>query len=139
MSADESPGTQVPAGPPVDDGEELYRCIAHPHWWDEQERRITSAAFKFPCFSVDIASLAESPHATLARFRPGTGLVAFSCRVARELGCDIRLEMDPNCPDNVAHAHVYLPAERRKAVARRLVDACTVVHEPSFGDPRSSP
>jgi hypothetical protein len=139
VNAAESSASGAPYGPPVGDGEELYRCIAHPHWWDDQERRITSAAFKFPCFSVDVASLAGSPEATLARFRPGTGLVAFSCRAARDLGCDIRLETDPHSPDNIAHAHVYMPAERRKAVARKLVDVCTVVREPNFGETRSSP
>jgi hypothetical protein len=138
VSAAESPATDAPHGPPVGDDEELYRCIAHPHWWDAKERRITSAAFKFPCFSVDVASLAGSPDATLARFRPGTGLVSFSCRAARELGCDIRQEVDPNSPDNAAHAHVYMPAERRKAVARKLADTCTVVREPSFGESGSS-
>jgi hypothetical protein len=134
VSAAESPATGDPQGPPVGDDEELYRCIAQPHWWDAQERRITSAAFKFPCFSVDVASLVGSPDATLARFRPGTGLVAFSCRAAKELGCEIRLEVDPNCPGNSAHAHVYMPVEKRKAIARKLVDACAVIREPSFGE-----
>jgi hypothetical protein len=139
VNAAEPSASDVPHGPPVGDDEELFRCIAQPHWWNDHERRITSAAFKFPCFSVDVASLAGSPEVTLARFRPGTGLVAFSCRAARDLGCDIRLETDPNDPGNAAHAHVYMPAEKRKTVARKLVDACTVVHEPSFGETRSSP
>src|SRR3954467_12793715 len=108
MSPAVSPTTGGPHGPPVGDDEELYRCIAHPHWWDEQEQRITSAAFKFPCFSVDVASLAGSPETTLARFRPGTGLVVLSCRTAKQLGCDVRLEPDPNAPENPAHAHVYM-------------------------------
>jgi hypothetical protein len=138
MSPAESPATGGPHGPPVGDDEELDRCIAHPHWWDDPEQRITSAAFTFPCFSVDLASLAGSPEATLARFRPGTGLVVFPCRTAKELGCDVRLEPDPNHPENPAHAHVYVPAERRKAVARKLVEASTVVRVPSFGPASSS-
>jgi hypothetical protein len=138
MNATESPATGGPHGPQVNDDEELYRCIAYPHWWDEQERRITSAAFKFPCFSVDVVALAGSPDTTLSRFRKGTGLVVFSCRTAKELGCEVRLEPDPNYPQNQAHAHVYMPSEKRKTVARKLVEASTVVREPSFGDPSSS-
>ena len=138
MSPAESPTTGGPHGPQVGDDEELYRCIAHPHWWDDQEQRITSAAFKYPCFSVDIASLAGSPDATLSRFRAGTGLVVFPCRTAKELGCEVRREPDPNHPENPAHAHVYLPAERRKNVARKLVEACTVVRVPNFGAASSS-
>src|SRR4051812_43718322 len=99
MSPAEAPATDGPHGPPVGDNEEIDRCIAHPHWWDEQERRITPAAFTFPCFSVDVASLAGSPEATLSRFRPETGLVVFSCSAAKALGCDVRLEPDPNCPE----------------------------------------
>src|SRR5262249_2408963 len=128
-----------PHGPPVGDDKDLYRCIAHPHWWDEPEQRVTSAAFKFPCFSVDVASLAGSPEATLSRFRPGTGLVVFSCRVAKKLGCDVRLEPDPNHPENSSHAHVYMPVERRKTVARKLVEASTVVRVPSFDKASPSP
>ena len=126
-------GEVATEGVPVGEEEELYRCIAYPNWWNEEEQRITSAAFKFPCFSVDVASLAVSPETTLLRFRPGTGLVAFSCRLARDLGCDIRLEPDPNCPENLAHAHVYMPSAKRKIIARKLVEACRVVREPSFG------
>jgi hypothetical protein len=131
MTQAEESAIDRPYGPPVSDDEVLYRCIAHPSWWNEEEQRITSAAFKFPCFSVDIASLAGSADATLSRFRPGTGLVAFTCGVARELGCDIRLELDPILPGNKAHAHVYMPAERRKAVARKLVEASRVVRLPN--------
>jgi hypothetical protein len=128
MSPAESTAADSPHGPPVGDSEDLYRCIAHPHWWDKHEQRITSVAFKFPCFSVDVdvASLASSPEATLARFQPGTGLVVFPCRAARELGCDIRMEPDPNHPENLAHAHVYMPSEKRKTVTRKLVEISTV-------------
>jgi hypothetical protein len=130
----DGPTTGVgPHGPQVGDENDLYRCIAYPHWWNEREQRITSAAFKFPCFSVDVAALAGSHEATLSRFLPGTGLVVFACRAARELGCDVRLEPDPTCPENQAHAHVYLPAEKRKTVARKLVEASTVLRPPSFG------
>jgi hypothetical protein len=121
-----------PHGPPVHESHDLYRCIAYPHWWNEQEQRITSAAFKFPCFSVDVAALAGSPVTTLSRFRAGTGLAVFACRAAKELGCDVRLEPDPTCPENQAHAHVYMPTEKRKTVARKLVEASTVVRRPTF-------
>jgi hypothetical protein len=131
----DGPTTSVgPYGPPVSEENDLYRCIAHPHWWNEQEQRITSAAFKFPYFSVDVAALAGSPETTLSRFFVGTGLVVFACRIAKELGCDVRLEPDPTCPENRAHAHVYMPAEKRKTIARKLVEASTVVRRPTFGE-----
>jgi hypothetical protein len=57
----------------------------------------------------------------------------FSCRAARELGCDVRLEPDPNHPENTAHAHVYVPSEKRKTVARKLVEASRVLCVPNFG------
>ena len=138
MTPAASPATDGPHGPPVGDDEELYRCIAHPNWWNEQEQRITSAAFKFPCFSVDVVSIAGSPMATLSRFWAGTGLVVFFGGVARELGCDVRLELDPMCPENLAHAHVYMPAEKRKTISLKLVEASTVVRRPSFGQASSA-
>ncbi len=113
------PTDDGPRGAQVGDDEQLYRCIAYTNWWNEEEQPITSAAFKFPCFSVDVVSLAGSPESTLSRFLPGTGLVVISCRAAKELGCDVRLEPDPPCPENQAHAHVYMPVEKRKAIARK--------------------
>ena len=35
---------------------------------------------------------------------------------------------------NQAHAHVYMPADKRKTVARKLVEASIVVRRPTFGD-----
>ena len=52
----------------------------------------------------------------------------------KQLGCDVRLESDPLCPQNAAHAHVYMPQDKRKIVARKLVEASIVVRRPSFGD-----
>ena len=68
MTQAESPPAAGPHGPPVSDEEALYRCIAYPNWWND-EQRITSAAFKFPSFSVDVASLAESPRPTPFAFQ----------------------------------------------------------------------
>jgi hypothetical protein len=65
MSSGESPSLDPPAGSPVDDGEELYRVIG-PEWWLLAEDRVSSAAFSFPLFSVDIASIAGSPQATMS-------------------------------------------------------------------------
>ncbi len=107
MSSAESPTVDGPNGPLVGDAEQLYRCIMYPAWWVEEEGRISSFAFKFPYFSVDVASLAGSSDATLSRFRPGTGLVSFPCRVAKELGCDVRLEPDPRYPDNRARSRLH--------------------------------
>ncbi len=134
MSLSESPTPKGPSGPPVGDNEELYRCITVARWWVEEEDRPSSLAFKFPCFSVDVAAISGSPEATLARFRAGTGLVVFSCQVAKQLGCDVRLEADERYPDNKAHAHVYMPVAsgKRKTAARKLVDASRVLRRPSF-------
>jgi hypothetical protein len=134
MTTTTPPTDDDPRGAQVGDDEQLYRCIAYTNWWNEEEQRITSAAFKFPCFSVDVASLAGSPESTLSRFLPGTGLVVISCRAAKELGCDVRLEPDPHCPENQADARVYMPVEKRKAMARKLVEASTVVRKPGFGE-----
>jgi hypothetical protein len=134
MTPSESPTADGPYGAPVGDDEELYRCITDPRWWVEEEDRPSSFAFKYPCFSVDVASISGSPEATLVRFRPGTGLVVFPCRVAKQLGCDVHLEADDRYPDNRAHAHVYMPkaSARRKTAARKLVDASRVLRRPSF-------
>lgn len=134
MTPSESPTADGPYGAPVGDDEELYRCITDPRWWVEEEDRPSSFAFKDPCFSVDVASIAASPEATLARFLPGTGLVVFPCRAAKQLGCDVRLEADERYPDNKAHAHVYMPVAsgKRKIAARKLVDASRVLRRPTF-------
>ena len=118
----------------VSDEEDLYRCI-NPEWWNNEEHRISSAAFSFPYFSVDVASLAGSPQATLSRFRSGSGLAAFVCRSARQLGCDVRLERDEQYPENIAQAHVYMPItnSKRKTAARKLVEACRIRVTPNLG------
>lgn len=135
MSLPQSPTTGSAPGSPVGDDEELYRAIMYPSWWDEDEQRISSAAFKKdPVFSVDIASIAGSTETTLGRFGPGTGLASFLCRTARELGCDVRKEPDPKYPENDAHAHVYLPHDKneRVKVARKLVRACKTLRIPDI-------
>jgi hypothetical protein len=133
MSSGETPSLDPFAGSPIDDDEELYRVIA-PEWWLPAEDRVSSAAFSFPVFSVDVASIAGPPQATLARFRQGSGLVVFSCRDARLLGCDARRELDPADPGNFAHAHVYMPqsGSKRKAAARKLVDRRRVLVRPGL-------
>ena len=135
MSSGESPSLDPPAGSPVDDEEELYRVIGS-EWWLLAEERVSSMAFSFPMFSVDIASIAGSPQATLTRFRQGSGLVVFSCRDVRLLGCDVRREIDPADPGNYAHAHVYMPqsGSKRKAAARKLVERCRVLVKPSLAN-----
>jgi hypothetical protein len=135
MSSGESPSLDPPAGSPVDDEEELYRVIG-PEWWLLAEDRVSSAAFSFPVFSVDIASIAGSPQASLARFRQGSGLVVFSCRDVRLVGSDVRRELDPADPANHAHAHVYMPQSggKRKAAARKLVERCRVLVKPKMAE-----
>jgi hypothetical protein len=108
--------------------------LTTPQWWVAEEKRPSSAAFRFPEFSVDVASLAGSPEFTLAHLPKGSGLVSFNCGQARALGFDARLEFDPNYPENKAHANVYSrhASSQRKRMAQKLVSLCTVVAEPSF-------
>src|SRR5262245_33878882 len=101
----------VPSGPRLADHESLYRAVTVPTWWDPQTKRASSAAFKWPVFSVDVASrLNHDPLEMLHRFATGTGVVEFMSGEARLLGCDPRDEPDPQEPNNKAHAHVYMPA-----------------------------
>src|SRR3989442_8476723 len=124
-----------PTGPPVPPEEDLYRGITTPDWWVAEEKRPSSAAFRFPSFSVDVASLAVSPQFTLAHLPAGSGLVSFNCGQARTLGFDGHLEPDPNHVENQAHANVYSlhSASQRKKMAQRLVALCVVGQEPKFG------
>jgi hypothetical protein len=122
-------------GPEVDPSEDLYRCLTTPAWWVAEERRPSSAAFRHPDFSVDVASLAGSPAYTLSRFPAGCGLVSFNYGAAKAVGCIARLEADPEHPENRAHANVYTSpsAGKRKVMAQKLVGLCTVVRKPTFG------
>jgi hypothetical protein len=121
-------------GPEVAATEDLYRGITHPGWWIADEGRISSAAFSFPTFSVDVASLAGTPSHTLAHLPAGSGLVVFNCGHARALSFDARQEIDPEHPENQAHAHVYcdLPNKQRKKKAQALVQLCRVMVVPTF-------
>jgi hypothetical protein len=133
MSSGESPPLDPPAGSPVDDEEESYRVIG-PELWLRAEERVSSMAFSFPMFSVDIASIAGSPQATLTRFRQGSGLVVLPCRDVRLLGCDVRRELDPADPANLVHAHVYMSpsASKGKAAANMPVERCRALVKPSL-------
>jgi hypothetical protein len=126
--------TAAARGPEVAATEELYRGITHPSWWVAEEGRISSAAFSFPTFSVDVASIAGSPSHTLGHLPPCSGLVAFNCGQARSLSFDARQEIDPDHPQNLAHAHIYsdLPNKQRKKKAQALVQLCKVVTAPTF-------
>jgi len=122
-----------PSGPRVGDHEDLYRAITYKYWWNAQRGRPSSAAFNYPVFSVDIASL-TTPAQTLGRFCVGSGLVAFNCGEAAKLGFDARHEKDENFPNNDAHAHVYceFPNKQRKKQARKLAETCQLVTPPVF-------
>lgn len=125
-------------GPEVPPHEELYRLITTPDWWVADEQRPSSAAFKEPKFSVNVASLTTIAE-TVAQLhqllgRPAGGVVAFNCGRARQLGFDARHEADEQFPQNAAHAHVYYSGNstRRKKDARRLAEECRTVHLPTF-------
>jgi hypothetical protein len=106
---------------PVAPQENLYRAIS-PEWWVIKGKRISSVAFDWPFFSVDVASL-TTPERTLSRFRLGSGLVSFNCGEATEIGFRALHEVDPDYPNNDAHAHVYSDAGRseRKRRSQRLL------------------
>jgi hypothetical protein len=120
-------GAEVPAS------ETLSRAITSRDWWVADENRVSSAAFAFPLFSVDRASLA-TPEQTLRRFTSSTGLVQFNAGLARQIGFDARQELDERFPDNLAHANVYcaLAKNERKRRAQQLVSLTTVVRAPAF-------
>lgn len=116
-------------GPPVPDADTLHRVItpaAAAVWFPNGV--LSSAALSFPVFSADIARLSPTEQ-TLARWPPGSGIVAFLCGQARQLGFDARHEPELG---NDAHANVYndFPANERKRRARRLAAACAVVVVP---------
>lgn len=122
-----------PHGPRVPDGDNLYRAITIPEWWKAEAGTPSSAAFKDPFFSADIASK-TSPAKTLKHRRKGSGLVSFNCGEAREIGFDSREELDPEFPENLAHATVYNDSflSERKRRAKKLALACSLVVPPSF-------
>jgi hypothetical protein len=126
----------APTGPQVNPEDSLYRGITHPDWWDQENGRVRSAAFSFPCFSTDIASLTTVAE-SLARLRQnkrGCGLASFPCGAARELGFDARKELDEQEPDNKAHANVYCShgSGARKKNARKLAAMAVITETPQF-------
>ena len=129
-------------GPELAVDEDLYRCITTPTWWVDEENRPSSAAFRHPDFSTDIVSIAGTPDYTLSRFGPGCGLVLFNYGDAKLIGFLARKELDPQHPDNLAHANVYShPSNsKRKTMALKLVDLIvakkSVVVAPHFSAPK---
>ena len=122
-------------GPVVTDVENLYRGITTDDWWVSEENRPSSAAFKQPDFSVDIASLAGSVAHTISHLPVGSGVVAFNCGDARVIGFVTRLEPDPEQPQNHAHANVYNSEgsqSRRKKMAAKLIEKCVLIQQPDF-------
>jgi hypothetical protein len=115
---------------PVAPQEDLYRVIS-PEWF--KERRISSVAFDWPFFSVDVGSL-TTPERTLSRFRLESGLVSFSCGEATEIGFRALHEVDPDAPENDAHAHVYSDGKRteRKRRSQKLLasSGLKIIREP---------
>ena len=122
----------------VDSKEDLYRCITTPDWWVAEEKRPSSAAFKQPVFSTDVASRAGSIDHTLRRFSAACGLVCFNYADAKTIGFIARLEEDPEHPDNKAHANVYNPnaTSKRKTMAAKLIQKIVerggIFVEPTF-------
>jgi len=129
-------------GSPVDPGESLLRALDVPDWWDlsVDPPRARSFAFKVNSpFSVNVASMigleGAVRHMTEVLHCPNGGIVSFSCGRARAVGYDARHELDPQYPENRAHANVYCcgSSSRRKRDAKALAEMCATVHRPRFG------
>lgn len=121
----------APHGPPVPGEETLHRVIvptAAAVWFPNGV--LSSAAFSHPVFSTDIARL-TTPEQTLSRWPTGSGIVAFNCGSARDIGFDARHEPEEG---NAAHANVYsdFPTKERKRRARQLAELCTVLIPPQL-------
>ena len=122
----------------IADTEDVYRAILYPYWWPNGMSRPSSAAFDESIFSVDVKSK-TTPQQTIARFRNVTRLAEFNCGRAKEIGFETRDELDPNQPENLAHAHVYFLGydsfnrNQRKIKARMLAGMCLEVTLPASG------
>lgn len=117
-------------GPPISDEATLHRVItplAATAWFPNGV--VSSAAFSFPVFSVDVAGR-TTVEATLARWPAGSGIVAFPCGEARSLGFDARHKPELG---NDAHANVHCdqPPNERKRRARALAATSRVVVAPT--------
>jgi hypothetical protein len=122
------------AGQPVADAETLHRVIvpaAAAVWFPNGV--LSSAAFNYPVFSVDVAGLAPVAN-TLARWPAGSGVVGFGCGVARGLGFDAR-HAPENGNDAHADVHCAHPPNERKRRARQLAGLCQVVVLPGTPGP----
>ena len=120
-------------GPLVPDAEDVYRVINVPDWWVSKEHRPSSAAFQSDYFSVNVVSRSTVQHCFF--YVPeARGLVQFNVGQARAIGCPTHDEMDPDFPDNVAHAHVYVDEvnSQRKKKAQKLRRLATVVVSPLY-------
>jgi len=128
-------------GPEVYRGEDVYRAITVPTWWIAgRGQPLSSAAFNWPNFSVNIASLMTLDkavrHLKYVLKSPKGGIVAFNCGDAKDLDFDTYKEPDPAHPENRAHANVYSDGShsKRKTRAKKLAEYCSrrVLLEPSF-------
>jgi len=125
--------TEPVPGPPVPPDDTLHRVIvpaAAAVWFPNGV--LSSAAFSFPVFSVDISRLATVEQ-TLSRWPAGSAVVAFNCGEARALGFDARHEPEHG---NDAHANVNcgFPNNERKRRARQLAATCSIVVPPGVLD-----
>ncbi len=128
-------------GAQVDPREGLYRALEVPDWWDlaADPPRARSFAFKVNSpFSANVASMiglaGAVRHMEEVLHCSDGGIVLFNCGQARAVGFDARHELDPQYPENKAHANVYYdgPNSRRKRDAKVLAEMCETVHKPRF-------
>ena len=121
----------------VDSSQILYRALLKKSWMQmnsDGTMSVVDAAFVpkqlGEPISVDIATLTTAAD-SLKKFKPETGLASFPCQVALNVDCRVVRELDPSQPDNLAHAHVYLPSEAEPldVATARLADASTILME----------
>lgn len=114
-------------GPKVPGDENVLRSLTKPYWLKPSGDRPTSPAFDKEVFSVDRSSL-TTPEEAAARFRDVSHVAEFKVSTADDLGYSTHEELDPDSPENLAHAHVYFEREKgRKAAAKKLALACRLI------------
>ena len=102
-------------GQSVHSEEELWRRIHEHHYIDG---KITTAAFRDPNLSVDIARLRVHKHLTLNDGNAGVGVASFNADVAYANGQDVR-----RAPIENNDAHALVLGRKSRPVREALRDA----------------
>jgi hypothetical protein len=94
----------------------------HPGQFDWNENRATSAAFKDPQMSVDILSMTTIDESYQRAEKQGkNAVVSLSYQQVKDLGLEVKHD-----PIDGNNAHAVVIGEKKKSMARKLANACTV-------------